>query len=78
MSQVIQQIAERYKIDVKCKGVKYGIWRLSDTEYTKLRETSLPIQDYNFAVNYHLGLYSDRGLKTCRNNDHIRVVIRRK
>jgi hypothetical protein len=63
MSQIIQQIAERYKIDVKCKGVKYGIWRLSDTEYTKLRETSLPIKDYNFEVNYHLGLYSDRGLK---------------
>jgi len=46
MSQIIQQIAEKSKIDVKCKGVKYGIWRLSDTEYTKLRETSLPIQDY--------------------------------
>jgi len=32
-----------------------GIWKLSDTEYTKLRENSLPIKDYNFAVNYYLG-----------------------
>lgn len=52
MRQIVKQVKERYKIDLRCKSVKYHIWRLEDSEYSQLHKSSLPIVDYDFGWNY--------------------------
>lgn len=46
--QVIRQIKERNKIDLECKGIKYDLFRLDDSEYDLLRDNSLPIEEPDF------------------------------
>ncbi|RUT08898.1 hypothetical protein DSM106972_009510 [Dulcicalothrix desertica PCC 7102] len=52
MMQVIRQIKERNKIDLECKGIKYDLFRLDDSEYDLLRDNSLPIEEPDFRF-YH-------------------------
>lgn len=48
MNQVVRQIKERSKTDLESKGTKYQLWRLDDSEYSKLRDNSLPIEDPDY------------------------------
>jgi hypothetical protein len=58
MMQVIKQIKERSKIDLKCKGIKYDLFRLDDSEYDILRDNSLPIEEPDFWF-YHCLFHSE-------------------
>ncbi|MBE9209755.1 hypothetical protein IQ244_25325 [Nostoc sp. LEGE 06077] len=55
MRQVIKQIKERKKVELKRKDIKYELWRLDDAEFRKLRRKSLPItDDYMFYMHFYL------------------------
>ena len=54
MRQVVRQIKERSKVELKSKDIKYQLWRLEDSEFRKLRKNSLPIKDDNM---FYLHLY---------------------
>jgi len=56
MSETIKQIKDRYKIDLECQGIKYELWRIDDTEYTKFRkDNSVAIEnDCNFSGQLYL------------------------
>ncbi len=55
MKQVVQQIRERHKVELQSNNTKYQLWRLDDSEYSKLRQNSLPIKDdYMFYIQLSL------------------------
>ncbi|MFN6564780.1 MAG: hypothetical protein RMY28_033980 [Nostoc sp. ChiSLP01] len=55
MRQVVKQIKERKKVELKRQEIKYELWRLDDTEFRKLKQKSLPIKDdYIFYMQFYL------------------------
>jgi hypothetical protein len=51
----IPQVRIRNQVNLESKGIKYQLWRLDDTEYQKLRDNSLPIEDdYKFYIDLDL------------------------
>ncbi|BAZ14640.1 hypothetical protein NIES4071_64840 [Calothrix sp. NIES-4071] len=74
MMQVVRQIKERSKIDLECKGIKYDLFRLDDSEYDLLRDNSLPIEDPDFWF-YHLLFRSENDKRNKLNLAEVFVTL---
>jgi hypothetical protein len=73
MRQVVKQIKERKKVELKRKDIKYELWRLDDAEFRKLRQKSLPIKDdHMFYMHFYL---SERENKNKLNLAEIFVAL---